>query len=75
MTPPPSSPVRGPSVRRSLGPFEYNYETVQDFMGSTRGRGLMRAEFQHGKSCSSAYWDPRGRSIVSTSYDDSVNRW
>ncbi|KAI6128280.1 WD40-repeat-containing domain protein [Pisolithus thermaeus] len=54
---------------------DYDYETVQTFMGSTQGRGLMRAEFQHGKSATSAQWDPRGRSIVSTSYDDSVNLW
>ena len=74
MTPPPSSPVRGHSVSQSLGPFVYDYETIQNFMESTAGRGLMRAEFRHGLSASSAYWDPRGRSIVSTSYDDSVNR-
>ncbi|KAI6045775.1 WD40-repeat-containing domain protein [Pisolithus marmoratus] len=61
----------------SAGPLEhdYDYETMQTFMGSPQGRGMMRAEFQHGKSATSAYWDPRGRSIVSTSYDDSVNLW
>ncbi|KAL4077073.1 WD40-repeat-containing domain protein [Scleroderma yunnanense] len=75
MTPLPSSPMRASSTAQSLGPFEYNYETVQGFIDSSQGRGLMRAEFQHGKSASSAYWDPRGRSIVSTSYDDSVNLW
>lgn len=61
----------------SAGPVDHDYdhETIQTFMGSTQGRGLMRAEFQHGKSATSAQWDPRGRSIVSTSYDDSVNLW
>ncbi|KIK18943.1 hypothetical protein PISMIDRAFT_169387 [Pisolithus microcarpus 441] len=61
----------------STGPVDHDYdhETIQTFMGSTQGRGLMRAEFQHGKSATSAQWDPRGRSIVSTSYDDSVNLW
>lgn len=65
------------SAGSSEGPLEHDYdhETTQTFMGSTQGRGLMRAEFQHGKSATSAYWDPRGRSIVSTSYDDSLNLW
>jgi len=36
---------------------------------------LLRAEWAHKKSVSSAYWDPRGRSIVSTSYDDTVRLW
>lgn len=34
--------------------------------------GLLRGDWAHDKSCSSAYWDPRGRQIVSTSYDDTV---
>lgn len=34
----------------------------------------MRAEWAHKKSVSSAYWDPRGKSIVSTSYDDTIRR-
>jgi len=33
---------------------------------------MLRAEWTHTKSVSSAYWDPRGRSIVSTSYDDTI---
>ncbi|KAG6334833.1 hypothetical protein ID866_4255, partial [Astraeus odoratus] len=71
-----SSPAtRSHSTARSLGPFEYDHDTVQAFKESKAGRGLMRAEFQHGKSASSAYWDPRGRSVVSTSYDDSINLW
>ncbi|KXN86877.1 hypothetical protein AN958_09472, partial [Leucoagaricus sp. SymC.cos] len=37
--------------------------------------GLLRGEFPHDKSCSSAYWDPRGRQIVSTSYDDTLRLW
>ncbi|KAG2158180.1 WD40-repeat-containing domain protein [Suillus bovinus] len=44
-----------------LGPFK-------------EGKGVVRGIFQHGKSVSSAYWDPRGRSIVSTSYDDVIRQ-
>ncbi|KAF9053743.1 WD40 repeat-like protein [Hymenopellis radicata] len=32
-------------------------------------------EWRHDKSVSSAYWDPRGKSIVSTSYDDAIRLW
>lgn len=34
------------------------------------GTTTLRAECKHDKSVTAAYWDPRGRSIVSTSYDD-----
>jgi len=47
---------------------------VEEFCKSTDGSTLLRAEWTHKKSVSSAYWDPRGRSIVSTSYDDTIRR-
>ncbi|KAI0054131.1 WD40 repeat-like protein [Auriscalpium vulgare] len=50
-------------------------EKVETFVKSPFGRGTLRAEFPHGKSVSSAYWDPRGRTIVSTSYDDTLRLW
>lgn len=41
-------------------------------MTSKTGKGLHRAAWQHGKSCSAAYWDPWGRRVLSTSYDDKL---
>ncbi|KAF5358192.1 hypothetical protein D9756_001524 [Leucocoprinus leucothites] len=54
---------------------EYDYEVVNKFNDSKKGSGLLRGEWPHDKSCSSAYWDPRGRQIVSTSYDDTLRLW
>ncbi|KAH7910178.1 WD40-repeat-containing domain protein [Hygrophoropsis aurantiaca] len=54
---------------------EFGFDTVQEFVESKKGAGCLRSEFAHGKSVSSAYWDPRGRSIVSTSYDDTLRLW
>lgn len=48
------------------------YERVQSYMDSKSGKGLLRGSFQHGKSCSAAYWDPFGRRILTTSYDDKL---
>jgi WD repeat-containing protein 76 len=56
----------------TTGPHEISHEAVEDFVESKSGTGTVRAEFAHGKSVSSAYWDPRGRGIVSTSYDDTI---
>jgi len=53
-------------------PHELTHDAVENFVESKEGEGTVRAEFTHGKSASSAYWDPRGRSIVSTSYDDTL---
>jgi hypothetical protein len=39
---------------------------------SAKGKGLLRASYQHGKSCSAAYWDPWGRRVLTTSYDDKL---
>jgi len=43
-------------------------------MESAKGKGTLRGEYEHEKSASSAFWDPRGRQIVSTSYDDTLRR-
>lgn len=48
------------------------YDRMQGYMESKSGKGLLRASFQHGKSCSAAYWDPYGRRILTTSYDDKL---
>ncbi|KAF7323023.1 DNA damage-binding protein CMR1 [Mycena chlorophos] len=74
-TPPPSSPG-GPfltPISRVNG--EADAETVAEYVKSKRGQGTLRAEWTHDKSVSSAYWDPRGRHVVSTSYDDAVRLW
>ncbi|KAG9001621.1 hypothetical protein FRB93_012047 [Tulasnella sp. JGI-2019a] len=54
---------------------ETEYEEVSKYLTSKRGPGLLRAEHPHNLSVSSAYWDPSGRRIVSTSYDDTLRVW
>ncbi|RDB21409.1 DNA damage-binding protein CMR1 [Hypsizygus marmoreus] len=54
---------------------QFHYETVSKFLETKRGKSCLRAEWRHDKSVSSAYWDPRGRAIVSTSYDDTLRLW
>ncbi|WWC64442.1 uncharacterized protein I303_107052 [Kwoniella dejecticola CBS 10117] len=51
---------------------ETEYEEVAKYMSSKKGAGLLRGSWQHGKSCSSAYWDPWGRRVLTTSYDDKL---
>ena len=79
-----SIPVR-PTIRPSLNYFiyyeqvldsslDFDFERIDAFCGSRPGKACRRGEFIHGKSVSSAYWDPRGRSVVSTSYDDTLRR-
>lgn len=48
------------------------YEQVDKYQSSAKGKGLLRASYQHRKSCSAAYWDPWGRRILTTSYDDNL---
>ncbi|KAG8853385.1 hypothetical protein FRB96_008175 [Tulasnella sp. 330] len=51
---------------------ETEYEEISKYLESKRGPGLLRAEHPHKLSVSSAFWDPSGRRIVSTSYDDTL---
>jgi len=55
--------------------LDFEAGIVNEFASSASGKGLFRAEYPHNKSVSSAYWDPRGRQIVSTSYDDRLRLW
>ena len=48
------------------------YDKVSHHMTTAKGNGLLRASYQHGKSCSAAYWDPWGRRVITTSYDDKL---
>ncbi|KAG8888298.1 hypothetical protein FRB98_008044 [Tulasnella sp. 332] len=54
---------------------ETEYEEISKYLESKRGPGLLRAEHPHKLSVSSAFWDPSGRRIVSTSYDDTLRVW
>lgn len=53
---------------------EFSSEVVTEYRKSKKGAACLRGEWRHDRSVSSAYWDPRGRSIVSTSYDDAIRR-
>ncbi|KAF9464748.1 WD40 repeat-like protein [Collybia nuda] len=54
---------------------EFDSTTVTAYLQAKPGKSCLRAEWRHDKSVSSAYWDPRGRGIVSTSYDDTLRLW
>ncbi|KDQ60939.1 hypothetical protein JAAARDRAFT_173322 [Jaapia argillacea MUCL 33604] len=73
LTPPPSSPSGGKDKEHESS--EYDNGQIEDFLKSKKGQGCLRGEWPHNKSVSSAYWDVRGRSIVSTSYDDTLRLW
>ncbi|KAI0322216.1 WD40-repeat-containing domain protein [Amylostereum chailletii] len=59
----------------SGGSLDFDSEKIGSFLSSDSGKACQRAEFKHDKSVSSAYWDPSGRTIVSTSYDDTIRLW
>ena len=69
-TPPASSP--GPEEVSVHFSTEFDSSTVSKYIESKKGKGTLRAEWRHDKSVSSAYWDPQGRQIVSTCYDDTL---
>jgi hypothetical protein len=52
------------------GVLELELKDVEQLDKPKGGLTTMRAEYNHGYAVSSAYWDPRGRSIMSTCYDD-----
>ena len=49
----------------------WGYDAITTYE-SESGRALMRGEWKHDKAVGSVYWDARGRSLVSTSYDDKL---
>lgn len=53
---------------------DFDLDVVDNFVQSAKGKGTLRGEHEHQKSASSAFWDPQGRQIVSTSYDDTLRR-
>lgn len=62
---------RDSNIRRTL---DFDFDAVENFVQSAKGNGTLRGEYEHKKSASSAFWDPRGHQIVSTSYDDTLRR-
>ncbi|KAI0341807.1 WD40 repeat-like protein [Trametopsis cervina] len=56
-------------------PVEIHFDEIEESMKAKSNAGLMRAEWRHGQSASSAYWDSHGRRIVSTSYDNTIRLW
>jgi len=62
-----------PSEREN--PNDFDQSIIKEYLESPKSKGCLRADWQHGKSVSSAYWDPRGKSIVSTCYDDLLRLW
>lgn len=74
LTPPPTAKSEnGESSRINTFPTSsIGSEKVNSYLSSSKGKGLLRASYQHGKSCSAAYWDPWGRRILTTSYDDNL---
>ena len=53
---------------------DFDFDVVDNFVQSAKGKGTLRGEHEHEKSASSAFWGPQGRQIVSTSYDDTLRR-
>ena len=53
-------------------PKYYDSEKLEKYTSWPTGKDTLLAEWPHNKSVSAAYWDPRGRSILSTSYDDNL---
>ena len=74
LTPPPSAKIeKGEKGKIETGPMSnVSAERTESYRTGGKGKGLERANFKHGKSCSSAYWDPWGRRILTTSYDDKL---
>ncbi|KAG8976938.1 hypothetical protein FRB90_009005, partial [Tulasnella sp. 427] len=54
---------------------ETSFEEVSKYLQGKKGRGLLRGEHSSKAAVSSAYWDPSGRRIVSTCYDDHLRVW
>src|SRR6266705_134962 len=54
------------------GVLELELQDVAQFDKPKGGRATLRADCKHDKAVTSASWDPRGRSVVSTCYDDAL---
>jgi hypothetical protein len=54
------------------GVLELDLQDVEKLDKPKGGRATLRADCKHDNAVTSADWDPRGRSIASTCYDDAV---
>ncbi|KAI0082758.1 WD40 repeat-like protein [Panus rudis PR-1116 ss-1] len=63
------------AVVETANPYDVEYEAIGNFCETKEGKACLRGAWQHGQSVSAAYWDARGRGIVSTSYDDKLRLW
>ncbi|CDZ97239.1 WD40 protein [Phaffia rhodozyma] len=85
LSPPPAIVKLEPKVERETPAVEIrptyptvfnDHSTIVEYQeNKPNGNGLMRGLWRHGKSCSSAYWDPSGRRLLTTSYDDHIRVW
>jgi hypothetical protein len=69
---PSSSAGKDAAALSQQKPLEFGADVVEEFVASKKGKDVLRSEWKHHKSVSAAYWDPHGRRIVSTSYDDTL---
>jgi hypothetical protein len=60
-------------VKRN-GVLELGLQDVEQLDKPKGGTATLRADCKHDKAVTSASWDPRGRSVVSTCYDDALRR-
>jgi WD40 repeat protein len=54
------------------GVLELELQDVAQLDKPKGGTATLRADCKHDKAVTSASWDPRGRSVVSTCYDDAL---
>lgn len=52
--------------------LESTWQDVQHYLDTDNGPKCLWGEWAHRQSVSSAFWDPSGRKVVSTSYDDTL---
>ncbi|KZS99216.1 WD40 repeat-like protein [Sistotremastrum niveocremeum HHB9708] len=72
----PKSSRGSPSkVGSALNPAIVTWDALTKSNTSKGSNGPFVAEFLHKKSVSSAYWNPHGNHILSTSYDDLLRVW
>jgi hypothetical protein len=53
-------------------PYEVEYDDITEQIKHTKTNAILRGTWMHGFSVSSAYWDPTGTKILSTSYDNQL---
>lgn len=54
------------------GVLELELQGVEQLDKPKGGMATLRVDCRHDKAVTSASWDPRGRSVVSTCYDDAL---